>query len=189
MEKGKIIFLNGVSSAGKSTIAITLQERLGEVFFSFGIDTFIDMCPQKHISYRHSDSGAVLNKAISIIPELIKLYSDKGYNLIVDHVLGTPRADNEGVYEFVELLHDYPVLFVHVTCPVEELRRRERKRGDRTIGLAESQLSTLFPQDTYDLTVDTFHNSKKECTDKIITLMNQPEKFMAFKTLWAQRIK
>ena len=187
MEKGKIIFLNGVSSAGKTTLAKILQEKLPDLFLAFGADTFVYMAPTKYINHKHPDCGTVISKAVSIMPHTVKLFSDMGFNLIIDHVLGKPSAANNGAYEFVEPLHDYPVLFVHVTCPVEELRRREEERGDRKIGQAENQLSTLYPQDTYDLTVDTFRNSTEECADKIIELIDYPEKFTAFKTLWVKR--
>jgi chloramphenicol 3-O phosphotransferase len=181
MEKGKIIFLNGVSGVGKTTLAAALQEKSEEIFFAFGADTFVFMCPKKYINYE-PESGAVIYKAVSIMPQTVKLFSDMGYNIIIDHVLS-----EHGAYEFIKPLHDYPVLFVHVICPVEELRRREIERGDRKIGQAEEQLSTLYPQNTYDLTVDTFHNSTEECADKIMALIDYPEKFTAFKTLWAKK--
>jgi len=111
----------------------------------------------------------------------IKAFSDIGVSTIIDDVLS--KGDIVGLKEAVELLHDYPVLFVHVTCPLEELRRREKERGDRDIGQGESQLTDLNPQDTYDITVDT---TKDECVDEIIEALNYPEKFSAFKTLWSQ---
>ena len=85
-------------------------------------------------------------------------------------------------------MHDYPVLFVQVTSPLEELRRRERERGDREIGQGESQVAKLDPQDMYDIIVDTYNNTTVECADKIIDLLKYSEKFTAFKTLWEQRI-
>ena len=88
---------------------------------------------------------------------------------------------------FVKLLYESPVLYVNVFCPIEELRRREKERGDRSIGLWESQLDEMFPQDKYDITVDTFAHTPEECADKIIELLETPEKHTAFKTLWAQR--
>jgi hypothetical protein len=97
------------------------------------------------------------------------------------------KSDN--MDECVFLLHDYPVLFVHVVCPLEELRRREKERGDRSIGQGESQLAKLAPQDIYDVTVDTFKEPKEQCADRIIGLLGCPEKFAAFKTLWSQRKK
>ena len=99
---------------------------------------------------------------------------------MIDHVL--LKIDNL-MDECIELLHEYPVLFVHVTCPLEELRRREEKRGNPS-GAGESQLPLLIPQNTYDIAVDT---TKEECVDKIIEILGYPEKFIAFETLWQQR--
>jgi chloramphenicol 3-O-phosphotransferase len=50
MEKGKIIFLNGVSSSGKTTLAKSLQERLPDLFYWIAVDIFIDMMPKKYFS-------------------------------------------------------------------------------------------------------------------------------------------
>ena len=106
-----------------------------------------------------------------------------GFDTIVDVVF----LDRHKTFdECVALLHDYPVLFVHVTCPLEELRRREKERGDRFIGQAEEQLPQLCPQDTYDITMDTSVNSVDECGDRIIEQLNCPEKNTAFKTLWSR---
>jgi len=122
--------------------------------------------------------------------QTIKLYSDLGLNAIVDHVFEKSFFESElkSLDECIEILHEYPVLFIHVTCPIQELRRREKARGDRQIGQAESQLSTLVPQDTeiYDITIDTHEYSSRECTDKIIEMLGYPKKHKAFKTLWLQ---
>ena len=39
----------------------------------------------------------------------------------------------------------------------------------------------------YDITIDTYNNTAEECADKIIELLDYPEKFTAFRTLWSQR--
>jgi len=177
MERGKIIFLNGVSSSGKSTLAKSLQEKLTEPYCWLSIDNFLNTIHEK---FRNSEYRTSLRQTMRAMHHTIKLFSDMGLNVIVDHVL----EKQEWLNECAEILHEYPVLFVHVTCPLEELRRREKERGDRQIGLAERQLSLLNLIDTYDIAVDT---STKECTDKIIKLLDYPEKFTAFKTLWVQR--
>jgi chloramphenicol 3-O phosphotransferase len=122
----------------------------------------------------------IVNKAASILPHTIKTFSDMGLNTIIDHVF--MKIDNL-MDECVELLHEYPVLFVHVTCPLEEHLRRAKERGASPEAI-EWQIPLIIPQDTYDLTIDT---TKEECVDKIIELLNCPEKFTAFKTLWSQR--
>ena len=184
MEKGKIIILNGVSSAGKSTLARTLQDRLPEPFYILANDTFCDMSPVKFIEINVHET---YNRALKGMYHTIKTFSDIGINVIIDDVFLKEGYDRLG--ECINLLHDYSVLFVQVTCPLEELSRREKERGDRGIGQGESQLAILDPQDTYDITVDTFNETTEECADKIIEMLSFPGNFSAFKTLWKQRTK
>jgi len=180
MDKGNIIILNGVSSSGKTTLAKTLQERLSQPYFHMDVDAFCLMSPEKF----NVDDYSLQHKFVSNMYHVVKLFSDMGFNLVV------PCVFLEG-YGFLEkcvtLLHEYPVLFVHVTCPAEELRCREIECGDRKIGSAEVMLPMLIPQDIYDITVDTYSFSVEECADRIIESLEYPEKHTAFKTLWLQR--
>lgn len=180
MKKGNIIFLNGVSSSGKTSLAKMLQSKLEEPFYWVSCDAFCNMWPEK---FMQTDPIKTYLRIQSGMHHTIKLFSDMGINAIVDHVLVEPYKTLE---ECVSLLHDYPVLFVHVVCPVEELRRREEARGDREIGQGESQLSVLSPQNMYDITVDTFHSTLEQCADQIIERMNDSEKWEAFQKLWSQ---
>lgn len=41
--KGKIIFLNGPSSAGKTTLAYSLQSKLEEIYYRISVDDFMNM--------------------------------------------------------------------------------------------------------------------------------------------------
>ena len=194
MQKGKIIFLNGASSTGKTTLIKALQERLEEPYFALDGDRFhrstgdAEMIPAK---YRRGEPNVetawkVYLDAMSVFHQTIKLFSDMGFNVIVHDTLETEHRS----LEIIEVLHRYPVLFTLVTCPVEELRRREAKRGDRQPGLAEHLLERLYPQSSpYDITIDTLNNSTEECADKIIEILNYPEKWTAFETLWEQRSK
>ena len=179
MEKGKIIWLNGVSSSGKSTLAKTLQDRLSVPFYVLANDMFTNdtVAPDKFIEI---DWRGTYYKALIGMYHAIKAFTDIGINIIVDDVL---LKEDDRLEQCVKLFHDYPVLFVHVICPLDELRHREEKRGDRNIGQAESQLAELNPQDTYDITVDTFHETLEQCADRIIEMLNYPEKLTAFKTL------
>lgn len=136
------------------------------------------MIPGKYFS-----DAQKANETFSMMYSIIKTFSDREVNVVVDSLLLSSHRMNQ----CVEALHDYPVLFVHVMCPVEELCRREEKRGDREIGQGESQLADLVPTDTYDITVDTFNNTKEDCANKIIEILNYSHRFTAFKTLWKQR--
>jgi chloramphenicol 3-O phosphotransferase len=106
-----------------------------------------------------------------------------------------PIFGKSGIIKFSKVLHECPVLYVGVTCPLEELRRREKERGERQyefqkgfgIGLSESQLPSMASQDEYDIIVDTYANSSEECADKIIEMLSYPEKFTAFNNFNLQR--
>lgn len=188
MKKGRIIFMNGVSSAGKTTLALALQESSNEPYYLISQDTFCDMWPGK---FWGRNPEKMFNHTMSLMYKTIRMFSDLGNNVIVDHVLLNNEIlksqNNEATLkECVEQLYDYPVLFVHVVCPIEELRRREKERGDRDIGNAESQLAYIDPQDTYDITVNTFENTTADCADQILKLLEEPGSMQAFRILKSQ---
>jgi len=188
MGKGKIICLNGVSSSGKSTLAKSLQENLNEPYYWMSEDTFVFILPDKFNAFKNDteENEKILEEALFNYYHAIKLYSDRGSNIIIDTVLD----DEEWVDYLLEVLQDNPVLFVHVTCSKEELIKRELARGDREIGLAVEQLEYLSPkEEIYDISVDTYVNTADECASKIISLSENTDNFQAFRTLWAQRVK
>lgn len=59
-----------------------------------------------------------------------------------------------------------------MNCSLDELRRREIKRGDRSIGQSEWQLWHMDNSVIYDLEVDTSINTTEECADQIISKLN-----------------
>lgn len=179
-KKGNIIFLNGVSSSGKTTLAKKLQSLLPTPYFHLSCDTFYNIMPDNKQTMEN------FVRAMTGMSHTIKAFSDVGISVIVDHILLKLYGTLE---ECVMLLHDYPVLFVHVDCPIEELRRREKERGDREIGQAGGQLMELNPQDTYDVTVDTYTLSLKECAKIIMDRSDDPQSFNAFKTLYTLMTK
>jgi len=185
MKKGNIIYLNGVSSAGKSTLAKELQAFLEKAYYVFSVDTFKDMSPKKFMDSDKEEDEDIWLDAIINMYHTIKMYSDKGYNVIVDDVF-----DDFYLFDKARsILHDSPVTFVHVTCPTEELNRREKARGDREIGLAKSQLPELYPLDNLcDVTVDTYLETTQQCCEKIFTSLNSGNN-NAFKILWERKNK
>ena len=81
-----------------------------------------------------------------------------GSGVIIDHVITSERIFRQ----LKETLSAYPLRMIHITCPVEVLRERERARGDRCSGSAETSAEYLYPRDGYDLTVDTGTKSPQE---------------------------
>lgn len=148
---GHIIFLNGPSSAGKTSIAHVLQHQLSEPYLHIALDTFLGMFPPNFVEAQEGrregsstpDRDAAI--AIYLTPVATRLISGyhhavaacalAGNNLIVDHVL----LERQWLQECVALLADMTVFFVGIHCPLPTLEAREQARGDRTPGLARAQ--------------------------------------------------
>jgi chloramphenicol 3-O phosphotransferase len=77
-------------------------------------------------------------------------YAETGNNLIVEYIIET----GEWMQRLVTTLHRSDVFFVGVQCPLDELERRERARGDRPIGDARRDFFTVHAHAEYDFEVD-----------------------------------
>lgn len=173
MEKGKIIFLNGVSSSGKTTLGWKIQDLSKTHYYLISQDQFCEMWPAP---FWTQNPEKEFNHTMSMMYKTIKMFASMGENVVVDHVLLNNeklKSDNgEGTFQdFKKQLEGYKVLYVHVICPIEELKKRESERGDREIGNAEGQIPYLEPQEGYDITIDTSNASIDECASKILELV------------------
>lgn len=178
---GKIIILNGPSSVGKTTVAYALQAELDDIFFRLSADDFMKMIDREKM---HENFFVRLGEALSAMHHTIKLFSDKGLPVIVDHVLLETPEEKHLTTEIVTLLSKYPVLFVRVDCDLHELERRERERGDRKIGQAKWQLEHMHSHNIYDLQINTFRQNTDECVRQIINALGRPDKWSAFKKMY-----
>ena len=163
-KKGRIIILNGVSSSGKTTLAKVLQDRSPIPLYKLDIDDFIFMSPEKFNDYDHHDFSVQYAFASKFF-HVVKLFSDMGFDMVVPNMF---FQDTDTLKEFRVLLKDYPVSVVNITCPVEELNRREASRGDRKPGSAEEQLQLLETRFDNSITVNNFENTNEECADLIL---------------------
>ena len=172
MKKGKVIFLNGTSSSGKTTLAWKIQDLADEPYYQISQDMFCEMWPGQ---YWERNPEKVFNHTISLMYHTIRMFVDRGENVVLDHVLlcnEKLKSDNgeATLEELKEILTGIKVLYVKVTCPVEELRKREASRNDREIGLAESQIDLLWPQNDYDLVIDTYNEDTETSAHRILEL-------------------
>jgi len=183
--KGNIIILNGVSSAGKTTLTKQLQNAFDENYFWIANDMFCDMYSSKHWDANWVKS---INEALTAMIYSIKTLSDNGMNVIVDQVFLNNDTEGGLLEKSIRLLHNYPVLFVRVDCNKEELARRERERGDRTIGQAHSQLPLVHNHEIYDVAVDTSKEDSSDIIDKILGKLGKCDDAYAFKKLYDRLI-
>lgn len=163
----KVILLNGPSSSGKSTLAITLQtlikDKMREEYDIISIDDFLRMSTNEMIY--EDDVFEISSKLCEKSNEL--LLQKQG--IIIDHVITSERI----FMQLIESLISYDVYLIHVMCPLQELKKREKERKNRCLGSAEASYKYIFPKDGYDLTVDTFESSTEQCALQIIDVLIQ----------------
>lgn len=189
MSIGNIIWLNGASSAGKSTLAWKLQEYMDQDYYWLSNDAFTDM---PHNKQYDRDWTETYRTAITMLYRTVRLFIEDGKNVIIDHVMtNNEKGVCEELFDCVKFMHGIHVMFLFVTCPLEELNRREKARGDRKIGNAESQFDKLLPAKMYDFTVDTYADTTEKCAELIIqkhnNILSDPNYVTAFERMYMER--
>ncbi|MFE3683189.1 chloramphenicol phosphotransferase CPT family protein [Streptomyces sp. NPDC059095] len=162
MAVGRIIFLNGTSSSGKSSIAQELVDILDDgVFFHLAVDSFNAMRTKRNLA--QEDLDVALRRTRLGFHRAIAAMAEVGNDVVVDHVLSEPWR----LIDCLSVLPPDNVLFVGVRCPLDELARREQARGDRPSGLAALQYDLVHQHGDYDIECDTSAASPRDCAELI----------------------
>lgn len=181
----KIIYLNGPSSSGKTTIAKALQEAFEEPYLHLGIDKLIGFMPMKLNNWEGEfapsgfswqpakdptgypifqiHAGPFAKRIIRSLKDMALLLASQSYNLIIDDVAFEPIE----VEEWKQTLKNYPVLYVGVLTPLEILEQRERSRSNRLLGGARGQYFKVHENVAYDIEIDTHSQTLEENVAKI----------------------
>ncbi|MCH6160571.1 chloramphenicol phosphotransferase CPT family protein [Streptomyces marispadix] len=181
MTAGRIIFLNGTSSSGKSSIARELLGILDDgVFFHMAVDGFNAMRTKR--SLPQQDLDAALRRTRMGFHRSIAAMAEAGNDVVVDHVLSEPWR----LIDCLTVLCPQDVVFVGVHCSREELARREEARGDRPSGLAALQYDVVHQHGDYDFECDTTARSPRECAALIKEFLPHRPRETAFTRLRAR---
>lgn len=174
----RIVLLNGVGSAGKSSIAKALQAITAEPFLHVQMDAFLEMLPQAlqeampgfafEAGWEDGkpsvaiQAGPIGKRLMQGMRHAIAAMARQGNNLIVDDVMLS-----EEIAQYRRLLADFEVFSVGVFAPLDVLAARESARGDRLPGLARWQFERVHAGMRYDLEVDTSRLTPAECARRI----------------------
>ena len=117
-------------------------------FIRFSFDLFLD---GKSLPKKQIDQGVFFWKDIrpSIfkgVNQCLAALAGSGNHIIFDHIIETESE----MISLVKLLSGFDV-FVSLSCSLEELERREIKRGDRSPGEARKDFISLYKPPIYDL--------------------------------------
>ncbi len=190
-----VILLNGCSSAGKTTLALALQDVLPAPYQHVALDQFRDGMPGRvrGLNSPEGDPGAT---GLNVVPgklhgeavthiqfgeygervlagmrRSIATLADLGCNVIVDDLLFKPAYLND----YVEVLNAETTWFIAVTCTLDVVRAREASRPGRFPGTAVSHFEQVHAHGKpYDLTVDTSDKKPIAVAQEIAARLQSP---------------
>jgi len=174
----RVIILNGVSSVGKSSVVKALQAITGQPYLNVAMDTFLSMLPERSFGrdglifepievegHRQIiiTTGPTAERALRGMRHAVAALAAEGNNLIVDEVMIGPGTARE----YRTLLDGHALRFVGLFAPLDVIEARERRRGDRELGLARWQYDRVHAGIEYDLKIDTSTSAPLESARRI----------------------
>ncbi|WP_333777669.1 phosphotransferase-like protein [Streptomyces sp. IBSBF 3136] len=174
---GTVIVLNGTSSSGKSSIARALLDVLDGTWFHLPVDAFHAMRCDRPITAE--DLQPEIDRTVKGFNRAVAGMAEAGNNLVVD----IPLSRRWRLLDLLGLLVPEDTVLVGVRCPLPELERRERERGDRQSGLAAMQYAVVHSHGAHDLDVDTALLSPAECAVRIRDFLTDRPRPTAFERL------
>ena len=207
MSQGRIILLNGSSSAGKTTLAITLQQLLPDPWHHIALDQFRDGLGGRYRGL-NSPPGTPGARGLNVVPvtlgnervtevrfgdigeqvlrgmrRAIAAFAREGNNVIIDDLMFEPSY----LFDYVDALQGFDVFFVGVRCPIEVVNARESRRPGRFPGTATSHFDRVHSHCVYDIEVDTAAHSPRDCARQIIARLDGGSPSTAFGQLRQRR--
>lgn len=165
MDKGRIIFLNGVTSSGKTSIVEALQARDDVFFYVVANDLFQEMVGERYLRQNYWKH---LSNVIILMYHTAKLFSDRGHHVIIDGILTEQPEIKPHYQQLKQILHDNPLNIVEVSCPLEICRQRNIARGDRYETQSQEQYDMMAKGIQYSCRVETDKNTSAECAEHIM---------------------
>ena len=178
----RVIVLNGISSAGKTTLARAVQGLATQDWLLVSMDQFIAMIPdgkelqpdwfvvrdetvdaaRPKVSITNGPKGRLLLQAMRAF---VADAADGGNDVIVDDV-----CTAEEIADYRNRLRHHDLRVVKVSVSLEDAERREIARGDRMIGLAREQAGRIHRDIDYDFTLENDDGSLEANAGKLLAL-------------------
>jgi chloramphenicol 3-O phosphotransferase len=192
---GRIVVLNGVPRAGKSSITAALQEWSREAWMDLGVDVQRLMTPPRYQPGVGLRPGEPDHAAAPLVPvfyaglyESIAAHSKVGLNVVA----GLGHYDGTILSDCARRLDGLPAVLVGVRCPLEVVMERRAAAPPGMYAVAAPDGSIPAPvlrwqeqvhvPGVYDLEVDTSVVSPKECAEAIVERLDAGS-FTAFHRL------
>lgn len=206
---GRVILLNGTSSAGKTTVARMIQQLRPEPIQHIALDQFRDGLPDRfrglnspegtpgarglnvvpvHAPERPSEpevSGTAIHfgdvglRMLTGMRHAIAAFAKAGNDVVVDDM----RLDPNYLSDYLAALTGIGVTFAAIHCDAATLNRRETERPGRFPGTAVLHMHSVHAGCIYDVEVNTATMSPRQCAESILAAERTPPKPCAFERL------
>jgi len=183
---GRVVILNGASSAGKTTLARSfIQTRAdgGDCWVSVGLDDFLGKLPWQWFATPQVEGpygwtgvrfeatadgvtvtvGELGRNLLAAYRGCVAVWARTGFNVVVDEV----AIDAQAIQAWAEALAGLSVDWVAVRCQPQAAEARERERGDRAPGLARGLSEVVHRHAAYDLELDTTTSGPDELVARL----------------------
>ena len=159
---GKIIFINGPSSSGKTTLALAVQRQIDIPFLRFSFDLFLDnkVLPLDQIRSGTFSWDLMRPSVFRGIHQCLPALATAGNHLIFDHIIET----KSWLEDLLQSISGLDVFFVGLHCSLPELERRELQRGNRRVGEARADFETIQSITSYDLVLNSENALEENAT-------------------------
>ena len=180
----RVVVLTGVSSAGKSSLARTMQGQSKRDWLHVSLDQFISMIPNgreiapewfrvedqgeptgpPEISFTNGPRGAQLMQSMR---DFVAAAASRGLDVIVDDVCTLSEVN-----DYRSQLSSHDLTVVRVDVGLETAEQREQARGDRMIGLARQQFGRIHQGIVFDLAVRNDDGGLDACAAAILAVVD-----------------
>ena len=176
---GRVILLNGCSSAGKTTLAHAIQWQNPEPMQYMALDQFRDGMPSRYRGM-NSQGGEPGARGLNVVPRgglthlhfgdigeavlrgmrrAVAAFATSGIDVVVDDLI----LERTFLIDYLEALDGLDVTFVGVRCDLATVNARERTRPGRFPGTAAAHFEAVHQHCVYDLEVDTSRERPETC--------------------------
>ena len=202
-DPGRVILLNGTSSAGKTTVARMVQQLRPEPIQYIALDQFRDGLPDRFRGL-NSPEGTPGARGLNVVPihtppmsgtairfgdvglrmlagmrQAIAAFAKAGNDVVVDDM----RLDPNYLSDYLTALAGIDVTFAAIHCDPATLNQRETERPGRFPGTAVLHMHSVHDGCIYDVEVNTTTISPRRCAESILAAEQTPPHPCAFDKL------
>lgn len=183
---GRMVLLNGPSSAGKSSLATAFAAMQPTPWHYLPVDLVHAARSRPEAMAQVPGDGPqwqeIFRRSRAGYHRMLAGMASVGNDVVGDHVLNEPWR----ITDLLRVLDGIPTVLVHVTASLEELERREQARGDRVVGTARAQAEIVFAHGDCDMWVDTTELTSEAAAARVAALVDSWPARTAFDRLRAR---